>query len=51
LEAPLAYIRRHCSDPDLSPREAAAHLCVLARTVHKLMERTERSFSVWLLDG
>ena len=50
LEALLAYIRRNCSDPDLSPSAAAAHLRVSVRTVHKLMERTERSFGEWLLD-
>ena len=50
LEALLAYIRRNCSDPDLSPGAAAAHLRVSVRTVHKLMERTERSFGEWLLD-
>jgi AraC family transcriptional activator of tynA and feaB len=50
LEALLAYMRRNCSDPDLSPRDAAAHLRVSVRTVHKLMERAERSFGEWLLD-
>jgi AraC-like DNA-binding protein len=50
LEALLAYIRCNCSDPDLSPSAAAAHLRVSVRTVHKLMERTERSFGEWLLD-
>jgi AraC family transcriptional activator of tynA and feaB len=50
LEALLAYIRSNCSDPDLSPSDAAAHLRVSVRTVHKLMERTERSFGEWLLD-
>ena len=32
LEALLAYIRRNCSDPDLSPSAAAAHLRVSVRT-------------------
>jgi len=50
LEALLAYIRRNCSDPDLSPSAAAAYLRVSVRTVHKLMERTERRFGEWLLD-
>jgi AraC family transcriptional regulator, positive regulator of tynA and feaB len=50
LEALLAYIRRNCSDPNLSPSAAAAHLRTSVRTVHKLMERTERSFGEWLLD-
>jgi AraC family transcriptional regulator, positive regulator of tynA and feaB len=50
LEALLAYIRRYCSHPDLSSAAAAAHLRVSVRTVHKLMERTERAFGEWLLD-
>ena len=50
LEALLAYIRRNCSDPHLSPRAAAAHLRISVRTVHKLMKQTERSFGEWLLD-
>jgi AraC family transcriptional activator of tynA and feaB len=50
LEALLAYIRRNCSNPGLSPSTAAAHLRVSVRTLHKLMERTERSFGEWLLD-
>jgi AraC-like DNA-binding protein len=50
LEALLAYMRRNCSDPDLSPSAAAVHLRVSVRTVHKLMEQTERSFGEWLLD-
>jgi hypothetical protein len=32
LEGLLAYIRRNCSDPDLSPSAAAAHLRVSVRT-------------------
>jgi AraC family transcriptional regulator, positive regulator of tynA and feaB len=44
LEALLAYMRRNCSDPDLSPSAAAVHLRISVRTVHKLMKRTERSF-------
>lgn len=49
LETLLAYIRRNCGDPDLSPSGAAAHLRISVRTVHKLMERTERSFGEWLI--
>jgi transcriptional regulator GlxA family with amidase domain len=51
LEALLAHIRRNWSDPNLSPSAAAAHLRVSVRTVHKLMQRTERSFGEWLLDA
>jgi AraC-like DNA-binding protein len=50
LEALLAYMRRNCSDPDLSPSAAAAHLRISVRTVHKLMKQTERSLGEWLLD-
>lgn len=50
LEALLAYMRRNCSDPDLSPSAATAHLRISVRTVHKLMKQTERSFGEWLLD-
>jgi AraC-like DNA-binding protein len=50
LEALLTYMRCNCPDPDLSPAAAAAHLRVSVRTVHKLMEPTERSFGEWLLD-
>ena len=35
LEALLAYMRRNCSEPDLSPSAAAAHLRVSVRAVHK----------------
>jgi len=50
LEALLAYMRRNCSDPDLGPAVAAAHLRISVRTVHKLMEPTGRTFGEWLLD-
>jgi AraC family transcriptional activator of tynA and feaB len=50
LEALLAYMRRHSSDPELTPLQAAAHLKVSVRSVHKLMQETGRSFCAWLLD-
>jgi len=50
LEALLAYMRRNASNPELTPREAAAHLNISVRTLHKLMHETGRTFCAWLLD-
>ena len=46
----LAYVRRNCSDSDLSPATAVTHMRVSVRSVHKLTERTEHTFGEWLLD-
>jgi len=50
LEVLLAYVRRNCSDSDLSPATAVTHMRVSVRSVHKLTERTEHTFGEWLLD-
>jgi len=46
----LAYVRRNCSDSDLSPATAVTHMRVSVRSVHKLTEWTEHTFGEWLLD-
>ena len=50
LEALLAFMRRHTTDPELTPQQAATHLKISVRSVHKLMQETGRSFCAWLLD-
>jgi AraC family transcriptional regulator, positive regulator of tynA and feaB len=50
LEALLAFMRRHSTDPELTPQQAATHLRISVRSVHKLMQETGRSFCAWLLD-
>jgi len=50
LESLLAYMRRHASDPELTPAAAAAHLKISVRSIHKLMRETGRTFCAWLLD-
>jgi AraC family transcriptional activator of tynA and feaB len=50
LQALLAFMRRHTTDPELTPQQAATHLRISVRSVHKLMQETGRSFCAWLLD-
>jgi AraC family transcriptional activator of tynA and feaB len=50
LQALLAFMRRHTTDPELTPQQAATHLKISVRSVHKLMQETGRSFCAWLLD-
>jgi AraC family transcriptional regulator, positive regulator of tynA and feaB len=50
LDRMLAFLRRHLSDADLSPRVLAEHMQVSVRTVHKRFERADITFRQWLLD-
>ncbi|HUI60489.1 MAG TPA: helix-turn-helix domain-containing protein [Steroidobacteraceae bacterium] len=50
LESLLAYMRRHATNPELTPGDAAAHLKISVRSIHKLMRETGRTFCAWLLD-
>ena len=49
-ERMLAFIRRHLSDPDLSPQSLASYLNVSIRTVHNRFEAVETSFGRALLE-
>ncbi len=49
LEAVKAYMRCHLAAPALSPRSVAQAFGLSPRTVHKLFERAETTFSQWLL--
>ena len=50
IERMLAFIRRHLSDPDLSPQALARYLKVSIRTVHNRFEAVETSFGRALLE-
>lgn len=50
LDRMFAFMRRHLSDPDLSPQALADHMRVSVRTVHKRFEQAEVTFRQWLLE-
>jgi AraC family transcriptional activator of tynA and feaB len=50
LDRMFAFLRRHLSDPDLSPQALADHMQVSIRTVHKRFEQAEVTFRRWLLE-
>jgi AraC-like DNA-binding protein len=49
LEALMAYMRCRLGDATLSPASVARAFGLSPRTVHKLFERAETTFSQWLL--
>jgi AraC family transcriptional activator of tynA and feaB len=50
LDRMLAFLRRHLSDPDLSPQALADHMQVSVRTVHNRFEQADITFRQWLLE-
>jgi AraC-like DNA-binding protein len=50
IERMNAFIKRHLSDPDLSPQTLAKYLNVSVRTVHNRFEAAETSFGRAVLD-
>lgn len=50
LDRMFAFLRRHLSEPDLSPQAVADHMRISVRTVHKRFERADITFRQWLLE-
>jgi len=50
LDRMFAFLRRHLSDPDLSPQRLADHMKMSVRTVHKRFEQADVTFRQWLLE-
>jgi AraC family transcriptional regulator, positive regulator of tynA and feaB len=47
LDRMVAFLRRHLSDPDLSPQALADHMKMSVRTVHKRFEQADMTFRQW----
>jgi AraC family transcriptional regulator, positive regulator of tynA and feaB len=50
LERMFAFLRRHLSEPSLSPQAVADHMRFSVRTVHKRFEQAGITFRQWLLE-
>lgn len=50
LDRMLAFLRRHLSDPQLSPQALADHMGLSVRTIHKRFEQTATTFGRTLLE-
>ena len=50
LDRMFAFLRRHLSDPDLSPQALADHMKMSVRTVHKRFEQADMTFRQWVLE-
>lgn len=50
LDRMVAFVRRHLSDPQLSPQVLAGHMRMSVRTVHKRFEAAQTSFGRTLLE-
>lgn len=50
LDRMFAFLRRHLSDPDLSPQALADHMRMSVRTVHKRFEQADMTFRQWVLE-
>jgi AraC-like DNA-binding protein len=49
LDRMFTFMRRHVSNPDLSPQSLADHMRISVRTVHKRFEEANTTFRQWLL--
>lgn len=50
LDRMFAFLRRHLSDPELSPQVLADHMKMSVRTVHKRFEQADMTFRQWVLE-
>jgi AraC family transcriptional regulator, positive regulator of tynA and feaB len=50
LDRMLGFLRRHLSDPQLSPQGLADHMGLSVRTIHKRFEQAETTFGRSLLE-
>jgi AraC-like DNA-binding protein len=50
LDRMFAFLRRHLSDPDLSPQALADHMKMSVRTIHKRFEQADMTFRQWVLE-
>ena len=51
LDRMFAYLKRHISNPELSPQSLADYMKVSVRTIHKRFEQADTTFRRWLLDN
>lgn len=50
LDRMFAFLRRHLSDPELSPQSLANHMRLSVRTIHKRFEAADITFRQWLME-